>query len=58
MSLLVETKARILKSRIDYALHGEHDHYFNKKQSLDPTANPKCKICGMLLSVFKSQNKF
>ena len=58
ISLLVDKKTRMLKSKIDYALHGEHDHYFNKKQSLDPTVNPKCKVCGMLLSDFMTQKKF
>jgi hypothetical protein len=44
----------MLKSKMDYAVHGEHDPYFNHKQSLDPTANLKCKFCGMLLSDFET----
>ena len=39
ISVFVEKKARMLKSKVDYALHGDHVHYFSKKQSLDPFHN-------------------
>ncbi|MCK5360060.1 MAG: hypothetical protein KAJ95_05505 [Gammaproteobacteria bacterium] len=58
ISVFVEKKTRMLKSKVDYALHGEHTHYFSKKESLDPTSNPKCKVCGLLLSDYKVQKKF
>lgn len=57
ISDFVEKKTRMLKSKVDYALHGDHVHYFNKKESLDPCCNPKCKVCGLLLSDLKVQNK-
>ncbi|GMR05717.1 MAG: hypothetical protein BMS9Abin25_0292 [Gammaproteobacteria bacterium] len=58
ISMFVEKKTRMLKSKVDFALHGQHRHYFSKKESLDSTANPACKICGMLLSDYKIQKKF
>lgn len=57
ISVFVEKKTRMLKSKVDYALHGEHTHYFSKQASLDPTCNPKCKVCGLLLSDYKVQKK-
>jgi len=58
VSLFVEKKTRMLKSKVDYVLHGQHRHYFSKKESLDPTVDPACKVCGMLLSDLKIQRKF
>ena len=58
ISQFVEKKTRIFKSKMDYALRGDHVHYFNKRESLDPDSNPKCKVCGMLLSDYKIQKKF
>jgi len=48
----------MLKSKVDFALHGQHKHYFSKKESLDSLANPACKICGLLLSDYKIQKKY
>lgn len=58
ISVFVEKKARMFKSKVDYALRGEHKHYFSKKESQDPSCNPECKICGLLLSDYKIQKKF
>jgi len=58
VSMFVEKKTRMFKSKLDFALHGQHKHYFNKKESFDPAANPACKVCGMLLSDYKIQKKF
>ena len=57
ISGFVEKKTRMFKSKVDFVLNGEHVHYFNKKQCLDPSCNPKCKVCGLLLSDFKVQKK-
>lgn len=58
ISIFVEKKAKMFKSKVDFVLHGEHRHYFSKKDSLDSAANPACKVCGMLLSDYKIQKKF
>ena len=53
----VEKKTRIFKSKVDFALHGEHVHYFNKKETLNKATDPECKVCGVLLSEYKTQKK-
>ncbi len=58
ISMFVEKKTRMLKSKVDFALHGQHKHYFSKQESLDPEIDPACKVCGMLLSDLKVQKKF
>ena len=58
ISMLVQKKTRMFKSKVDYALHGQHKHYFSKRESLDSAANPACKICGLLLTDYKIQKKF
>lgn len=57
-SVYVEKKTRMLKSRVDYALHGEHVHYYKKKETLDRALDPKCQVCGLLLSEYRTQKKF
>ncbi len=56
--MFVEKKTRMLKSKVNFALRGQHTHYFSKKESLDPDTNPTCKICGMTLSDYKIQKKY
>ncbi len=58
ISMFVEKKTRMLKSKVDFALRGDHKHYFSKRESFDPAANPACKVCGLLLSDYKIQKKF
>ena len=58
ISGLVEKKTRMFKSKVDYFLRGDHKHYFSKKETLDPSCNPACKVCGLLLSDYKIQKKF
>jgi len=58
VSLFVEKKTRMFKSKVDFALRGQHKHYFSKKEAQDPDANPACKVCGMLLSDYKVEKKF
>lgn len=58
VSLFVEKKTRMFKSKVDFALRGQHKHYFSKKEVKDPAANPACKVCGMLLSDYKVEKKF
>lgn len=58
VSMIVVKKTRMLKAKVDYVLHGQHKHYFSKKESLDSEVDPACKICGMLLSDLKVEKKF
>lgn len=47
----------LFRSKIEYALRREHQHYFNKQEVLTLNQNARCKICGMLLSEFRLQQK-
>lgn len=56
-SRLILKKKEIFRARIDYALHGEHQHYFSKQDVYTSNQNARCKICGLLLSEFKVQKR-
>jgi hypothetical protein len=56
-SRLLMKKKSIFRSRIEYAIRGEHQHYFNKQEVLTLNQNARCKICGMLLSEFRLKQK-
>jgi hypothetical protein len=43
---------------VDYALRGDHRHYFSKEDLKNPAATPRCKVCGMLLTEFKVERKY
>lgn len=58
LSQSVGKKARILRSRVDYALRADHRHYFSKADLKNPAATPRCKVCGMLLTEFKVERKY
>ena len=38
-SQLIKKKNRILRSKINYALHGQHKHYFSKQDVLSQKEN-------------------
>lgn len=52
-SKLVEHKTRLIRSKAVYALHREHKHYFSKSEVFNPNIDPRCKVCGILLSEFR-----
>lgn len=54
----VGKKAKIFRSMVDYALRGDHRHYFSKEDLKNPAATPRCKVCGMLLTEFKVERKY
>lgn len=56
-SRLIQKKKKIFRSKINYALHGEHRHYFSKQEVLTLDKNARCKVCGMLLSEFRVQHR-
>ncbi len=53
----LKQRKRILMSRLDHAIHGEHKHYFSKQDLLTKNHNARCKVCGMLLSEFRIKRK-
>lgn len=53
----IKKKKNILRSKINYALHGDHKHYYSKQDVLANNENARCKVCGMLLSEFRIQKR-
>jgi len=51
-------KTRLIRSKAFYALHCDHKHYFSKSEVFDRNIDPRCKVCGILLSEFRASKKF
>ncbi len=56
-SQLIKQKNRIIRSKIMYALHGQHKHYYSKQDVLSQKENARCKVCNMLLSEYRVQKR-
>ena len=57
-SEFVEHKTRLFHSKVVYALQREHEHYYSKSEVLNRNIDPRCKVCGILLSEFLTSKKF
>ena len=57
-SEFIEQKTRLFHSKVVYALHGEHQHYFSKRDVLGTDIGTRCKVCGILLSEYLTQKRF
>ena len=53
----IQKKKQIIRSKINYALHGDHKHYYSKQDVHENNENARCKVCGMLLSEFRVQKR-
>jgi len=53
----IKKKKQIIRSKINYALHGNHKHYYSKQDVHEKNENARCKVCGMLLSEFRVQKR-
>lgn len=53
----IQKKKNIIRSKINYALHGDHKHYYSKQDLLANNENARCRVCGMLLSEFRVQKR-
>ena len=56
-SRLIKKKKKIIRSKITYALGGEHKHYFSQQDVRALNGNARCKVCNMLLSEIRVQKK-
>ncbi len=56
-SKLIQKKKKIFRSKVSFALRGEHRHYFSKQDLQTHGKNSRCKVCGMLLSEFRVQRR-
>jgi len=57
-SEFVEQKTRLFQSKVVYALNGNHEHYFSKKDVLNGNIDTRCKVCGILLSEYRTGKRF
>jgi hypothetical protein len=57
-SEFIEQKTRLFHSKVVYALNREHEHYYSKNEVLNRSIDPRCKVCGMLLSEFRTTKRF
>ena len=53
----IKKKKQMIRSKINYALHGQHKHYYSKQDVLANGENAHCKVCDMLLSEFRVQKR-
>lgn len=56
-SKLIQKKKKIFRSKVNFALRGEHRHYYSKQDVQTLGKNSRCKVCGMLLSEFRVQRR-
>ena len=61
----LKQKKKLFKSKIDYALHTDHMHYFPKKEVLEFRKNkssnsidPRCVVCGLRLSQYRTEIQY
>lgn len=57
-SEFIEQQTRLIHSKVVYALNLEHEHFYNKHEVLNRDTDPRCKVCGMLLSEYRAMKKF
>ena len=57
-SEIILHKARLFHSKVAYSLYSEHEHYFSKSDLLISGIDTRCKVCGILLSEYRAQQKF
>ncbi len=54
----IEQKSKLFRSKVVYALNREHEHYFSKRDVLNGDIDTRCKVCGILLSEYRTQKRF
>ena len=57
-SEFIEQKTRLFQSKVVYAMNGNHEHYFSRKDVLNGNIDTRCKVCGILLSEYRTEKRF
>ena len=57
-SEFIQQKTRLFHSKVQHAFYREHEHYFSKRDVQNSGISTRCKVCGILLSEFRTQQKF
>lgn len=63
---LIKMKKKIIKSKIDHALHAKHMHYFSKYEVMEyrnqnsskSVIDPRCVVCGLRLSQYRAEIRY
>ena len=50
-------KTRLFYSKVAYSLYSDHEHYFSKSDLLVSGIDTRCKVCGILISEYRAQQK-
>lgn len=56
-SRLIKKKNRIIRSKINQAIHGQHKHCFSKQDVLLQKEDAQCKVCKISLAEYRVQKK-
>lgn len=57
-SEFIEQKTRLFHSKVVYALRREHEHFYSKNEVLNRRIDPRCMVCGILLSEYRTMKRF
>ena len=57
-SEFVEQRTRLLYAKLMYALDREHMHFFSTLDIQQNKADARCKVCGILLTEYRIQERF
>ena len=63
---LIIKKKKLFRSKVAYAIRGDHEHYYSKEEvrqfsnrnSLKSAIDPRCKVCGLRLSDYRTQIRY
>ena len=57
-SEFIVQKTRLFHSKIVYRLRGECAHFYSKNEVLNRHIDPRCMVCGILLSEYRTMKRF
>lgn len=57
-SEFIEQRTRLWHSKVVYAFNLDHEHFYSKNEVLNHDIDPRCKVCGLLLSEYRTMKKF
>lgn len=63
---LFKMKKKLIKSKIDHALHAKHMHYFSKYEVMEyrnqnpskSVIDPRCVVCGLRLTQYRAEIRY
>lgn len=55
---VIKQQVRLFHSKAVYALNLEHEHFYSNNEVLNRNIDPRCKVCGLLLSEYRTMKTF